>query len=193
MDFLDVMQRRIASVSVGPSTARRMGPAGTISAARTFLGELDLRRFNRSSEADFLEALNRSTHKLIKELPREAQYWGAARKYLNIFLRNVIYNKYLCQAYGLGHIEPWLEIPLDSHVAKGLQCEDRDHVLPKWKAIITVDRVTNGSYQDFAFEVAKQKGINRIHLDLIYWRRETIQRRRVKKQAPRPNRKVALI
>src|SRR5712691_5811356 len=100
-----------------------MGPKGTISAAREYLAGLDLTRFRASSEKEFRSSLNQATRRFLDYLPRGAKHWGAARKFLNIFLRNVVYNRFLCDHYRLLRLEPWLELPLDSQVAKGLRGE----------------------------------------------------------------------
>jgi hypothetical protein len=108
---------------------------------------------------------------MVKKLPVGGQHWGSARKYLNIFLRDVAYNKYLYRAYKLSAIGPWLEVPLDSHVAGGLREEQGGAVLPRWTTVIGLDATTSATYQKFAFQVAKSKGFDRVHLDLLYWRR----------------------
>jgi len=151
-----------------------MGPKGTIPAAREYLASLDLTKFRGASEKEFRSALNRATNRFRDQLPRGAKHWGAARKFLNIFLRNVVYNRYLCKYYGLSHLEPWLELPLDSHVAKGLRDEEGGCSLPKWKTVIGLDRETNKRFQDFAILVAKKKKTCRVHLDVIYWRRDFV-------------------
>ncbi len=144
-EILDLLHRRIAGTSVGASTARGMGPKGTIPAARAYLAGLQLSRFSVESEKEFRAVLNRTTRTYVKRLPKGAQYWGPARKFMNIFLRGVVYNKYLCAAYQLSQIEPWLEVPLDSHVAKGLRQEDGGKVLPRWKTVIGLDVECSGS------------------------------------------------
>ena len=183
-ELLKLLQRRIAGTSVGPSTARGMGPKGTVAAARSYLAELNLPRFSVQTENEFKTILNRTTRTYVKKLPKGSQYWGSARKFLNIFLRGVIYNKYLCSAYEIPHIEPWLEVPLDSHVAKGLRRERGGKKLPRWRTVIGLDARTNTKYQQFACKVAAEKGIHRVHLDLLYWRplkradKTTLQRTR---------------
>ena len=169
-ELLKLLQRRIAGTSAGPSTAHGMGPKGTVAAAPIFLAELNLLRFSVRSENEFKAVLNRSTRAYVKKLPKGSQYWGCARKFLNIFLRGVVYNKYLCSAHEIPHIEPWLEVPLDSHVAKGLRRERGGKELPKWRTVIGLDARTNTKYQQFAGKVAAEKGIHRVHLDLLYWR-----------------------
>ena len=170
--FMRALHRRTASTSVGPSTARGMGPKGTIFAARDYLANLDLKIFNKQTENDFLKSLNEVTQSFLKKLPSGAQNWGAARKFLNIFLRGIIYNRFLCEKYDLYHIEPWLELPLDSHVANGLRSEQGGRSLPRWKTVIGLDNKTSQQYQNFASEVAKKEGVSRVHLDLIYYRRD---------------------
>ena len=171
-ELINLMRQRVASVSVGPSTARRMGPKGTIAAARAYLASLDLHRFAVHSEADFKAVLNRATHAFVKKMPRRAQYWGACRKFLNIFLRDVVYQKYLVEHYRLHAIEPWLEVPMDSHVAKRLRREAGGRTaVPPWRTVIGLDARTNTKYQKFASVVADRRGIKRVHLDVIYWRR----------------------
>ena len=170
-EILNLLHRRVASTSVGPSTARRMGPKGTVQAARDYLAELNLDRFSVRSEIEFREVLNRTTRAYVKKLPSGAQHWGPARKFINIFLRDVLYNKYLCTAYKLSAIEPWLEVPLDSHVAKGLRGENGGTSLPRWRTVIGLNARTNTRHQQFASSVAAGMGIHRIHLDILYWRR----------------------
>jgi hypothetical protein len=50
----------------------------------------------------------------------------AARKALNIFLRDVFYNHYLREEYGFGRLEQWLELPLDMDAARGLREDSGD-------------------------------------------------------------------
>lgn len=113
--------------------------------------------------------LNDSTDAFVKRI----KHWGAARKFLNIFLRNVVYNRYLCDEFGLEQIVPWLEIPLDSHVASGLRAERGGTRLPRWKTVIGLKPEVSRLYQDFAADVAARKGCERVHLDLLYWRRQS--------------------
>lgn len=148
-----------------------MGPKGTVRAARKFLANLALSKFRLKTAKEFQAALDHSTDEFVKYLPRGAQNWGPARKFLNIFLRNIVYNRYLCDHYRLGRIVPWLEVPLDSHVARGLRGEPGGKKLPRWRTVIGLESYTNRIYQEFAAKVAAGKGCERVHLDLIYWRR----------------------
>jgi hypothetical protein len=168
------LRRREASTAVGPSTARRMGPKGTISAAQEYLASLNLARFRVNSDKESRAALDQATECFLDQLPAGGKHWGAARKFLNIFLRNVIYNRFLCEHYGLIILEPWLELPLDSQVAKGLREEANGRSLPRWKTVIGLDRETNKKFQEFATSVAAKESIHRVHLDIKYWRRDFV-------------------
>lgn len=143
-------------------------PKGTVAAAHSYLEQLDLRVFSTGSATGFRRALDGKTDSLARRLPERR--WGIARKCLNIFLRDAAYNRFLCRAYNLDRIEPWLEVPLDRQVAEGLKREAGRGFLPRWRAIKTLDPEVSRRYQDFAARVAKGKGIHRVHLDLLYWR-----------------------
>jgi hypothetical protein len=168
--YITYLRERQASTSVGPSTARGMGPPGTIKAAREFLKDVDLQRFKTNSAAAFGKELDRATEELARALPKDARRWGSARKFLNIFLRGCCYNKYLCSHYKLSSLEEWLEIPLDSHVARGLK---RDSVssLPRWPGVIHLTPDISKLYQAAATEVARKDRVHPVHLDIRYWRR----------------------
>jgi hypothetical protein len=84
------IRRHFAITAVGPSASRNMIRRGDIQHIREFLVRLDLRRFN--DRTSFHRALDRATRSLAKLLPKGG--WGAARKFLNIYLRNVTYNHY---------------------------------------------------------------------------------------------------
>lgn len=169
--FTTLVQKRVASTSIGASTARGMGPKRTIEKTRDFLMNLDLRVFTKArNQTSFEELLNKTTDKLSRSLPRGGQHWGSSRKFLNIFLRGALYNRYLYKAYRLRKLEPWLEVPLDRDVANGLRSEPGGKALPRWKTVIGLDQETSKLYQNFASNIARGKNIGRVHLDLWYWR-----------------------
>lgn len=166
---------REAVVCVGASTARGMA-TGTVEASRDFLRSLDLRRFVTKTEDEFLRQLDASTDELASELPRrnEQPNWGGARKFLNIFLRGCLYNRYVCKYYRLDWIERFLEVPLDKSVATGLRSEHRnedDEPLSAWPGVSHLCRDTSRAYQAFASRVARSERFARVHLDLKYFRR----------------------
>ncbi|BDU59177.1 hypothetical protein LMORI2_21590 [Limnohabitans sp. MORI2] len=170
-EYLGYLRERQASTSVGASTARGMGPRGTIHAARTFLGKLQIERFHKQSEAEFLAELDKATNELKVSLPKGAQTWGSTRKFLNIFLRGCAYNKYLSAHHKLQLIQAWLEVPLDSHVAKGLKQIAGRGKLPRWPGVIHLQSKDSALFQNFAAEVARIDGVNKVDLDVKFWRR----------------------
>lgn len=168
---LKLLQRRLAQTAVTGSSARKMGPKGTIGAARTYFADLDLNRLRQPTERRFQKILNRVTTECVSVLPTKAKRWGPARKWTNIFLRDVAYNTYMNEAYQFEQQIPWLEIPLDGHVAHALRSEEGGDSLSEWNSVIRLDETTSREYQLFASIVAKRKAMERVHLDLIYWRR----------------------
>lgn len=170
--LLDDIQRYIANVSIGASTVRG-NPKGTAAAARKHLLEIKLSRIPVKDEKRFKAWLNKETLSLKSALPKEAKHWGSARKYLNIFLRNVVYNRFLYDAYNLSGIESWLEVPLDKHIASSLYNESNKKELPRWKTIKGLSQSNSKKFQDFAAKIAVKKGINRADLDVIFWRRNS--------------------
>ena len=98
--------------------------------------------------------------------------WGAARKFVNIFLRDATYCFWLRDAFGLASVEPVLELPLDSFTAKGLRAEPEGVDLPRWPGVIHLTPLTSTQFQHVAQRVAERKRLDRVHLDLEYWRRE---------------------
>lgn len=148
-----------------------MGPKGTIQAARKYLASLDLKRFKKQDQAAFVEELEIATGELMNCLPKGYLQWGSARKFINIFLRGCCYNKYLSTHNSLETIEPWLEVPLDSNVAKGLKLHTARGGLPRWKGVIHLSKDESEKFQLFAANLAKHDGVNRVDLDVKFWRR----------------------
>lgn len=158
VEFLERLRNRIATSAVGPSKARSMGPTGTVGKARNALRSIDLHRFEVRKQSDFESALEEATLKIKRKLPRGAQHWGSSRKFLNIFLRDCVYSRHICDGFDLLAIEPWLEVPLDRHVATGLALESGSEVLPRWKTVIGLTQEISKRYQEFAEESPKRKG-----------------------------------
>jgi hypothetical protein len=171
-DFLPTMQRSVAVTAIGPSSLRNQGNAGVINAAREFLAKCDLGAFRCHSEEEFKSKLDNLTKDLIIALPKGARSWGAARKAMNLFLRDALYNQYLAQNYRLHSIENWLEIPLDSLVAKGLKKENNRQALPAWPGLKRLSSAVSAQFQLFALDVAIRKGFARVHLDIYIWLKE---------------------
>ena len=168
-NFITLMQRRVGNVSIGASAARGL-PTKTIEAARNFFHNFDLNPVKSLCMTEFPEWLNTATYELKKSLPYGAQYWGSSRKFLNIFLRDCLYNRYLCEQFQVSKLEEWLEVPLDSHVGIGLRGEKEGQNLPKWINIIGLTDDISTSFQKVALDVANREKVARVHLDIKYWR-----------------------
>lgn len=173
VDFLRTIHNRTAEAAVGPSALRNQGAPGVIRVAREYFKRLDLRTFAVSNERDFVRKLDAACDDLRKRFPKGARNWGAARKALNLFLRDALYNTFLSKHYHLEKIESWLEVPLDQYVAKGLHGDYEGTDLPKWNGIKRLSPEDSMAYQRAAKLVAQKKNIARIHLDLLYWRSGT--------------------
>jgi hypothetical protein len=163
------LQRRTAALAIGASTVRGAGRAGTARAARAFFAALKLSNFAVSTQRRFRNRLDRETKALLRALPPKARHWGLARKILNIFLRDCLYNTILSNAYQLHAIEQWLEVPLDSHVGKRLHAESPTGI-PRWTTIKGLTPELSDMYQFAARTIAAMRGIAPIHLDVFYWR-----------------------
>lgn len=175
-DLADRLQVRTALLAIGRSTLRNQGASGLISAARRYLREMELSDFSVASRERFNESLDRHTGLLMRRFPSGAQgNWGAARKALNIFLRDVYYCHPLNIAHRLSNLEPWLEVPLDSNVYDGL-AEDLNgtQTLPDWPGVKHLTRETSDTLQAAAEVMASRLRIHRVHLDVRYWRKRAI-------------------
>ena len=147
-----------------------------VAAAQHYLATLDLRQFNVASKEAFLNVLNELTKALAEAFPEGGRgNWGAARKSLNLFLRDVVESRSLWDKYKLRKIEPWLEVPLDSHVARGLCGFKRDlRRNHRWPGVRNLTKEVSDQYQAVASTLAKKCGCSRVDLDLYMWRTEQV-------------------
>jgi hypothetical protein len=167
-ELLERIQHRIAITCLGPSSLRNQGSPNVLHSARQHLMHLRIDSFSTTSGKKFRNALNNETSKMLRRLPQGAQNWGAARKALNLFLRDALYNTYLAKYYSLTTVEPYLEIPLDGIVARALLSLYKTE-LPLWRSIKSLTIEESDLYQAKALEHAQKLGMNRVHLDLILW------------------------
>jgi len=174
--FYEELLRNMAETSVGASTVRGRA-AGTVQAVRDFLKTVDLKLVCQcTTDNDFHSHLDKLTINLQNKLP--GKECGIARKCLNIFLRGVFYDRYLYERFGLQHLEPWLEIPLDNHVANELSARSTKCGLEKptsFPGIIGVTPEINEEYQKLANQLLEndtecKEFKSRVHLDLLFWR-----------------------
>ena len=167
-DFIATVQHKVAITSVGPSTVRGHGK-GVLKAAQGFLASISLARIPRASEMRFRQWLDRQTKALLDLLPVTGRPWGVARKAINLFLRDALYNQYLSRRFRISQIEEWLETPLDSVVARGLRSAAGKGPLPRWPGLKGLSPDMNDEYQAFASQHAHTLGIQRVHLDMYLW------------------------
>jgi len=121
-DFIRRLHGRVAGLAIGPSTFHCT--PNIVKPARGALAEIDLRSLAKADPISFDELLEERTQALQAQLSNlsDGSSWGRERKALNISLRDVVYNVDLRDSYNLAKIRPWLEIPLDSQVAKANRC-----------------------------------------------------------------------
>jgi len=168
--LLKLFQHRVSELAVGSSALRNQGAKEVIKISRVYFDSLNLTSFVKQNEIDFKKRLNSATKRLVNRLPEGAKNWGTARKALNLFLRDVLYNSYLSKNYSFRKIEKYLEVPLDSFVIKGIKNDSKGNSLPKWKGIKYLKSEDSKIFQSKAKEIAKGKEIAKVHLDLLYWR-----------------------
>lgn len=167
-EFLKVMQRHTATTCIAPSSLRNQGP-GVLVAARTRLSKISLARIPHSSAVRFGAWLDRETEKILDQLPIRERPWGVARKALNLFLRDALCNQYLARTYGLNEVQQWLEIPLDSIVARTIRSKSLPGTLPAWPGLKHLQREVSDDYQAVAQDMAAERRMARVHLDMYLW------------------------
>lgn len=171
LEFLHRLQARTAQLSIARSTLRNQGQAGMVESARKYLTTMDLCKVRASSRAKFDSVLDAHTLSLMQCFPVGGRTnWGAARKSLNIFLRDVVYNRFLCTHFRLSRLEPWLELPLDSYSYDGIAREAENGAIPNWPRIKHLSPKISATLQASASEIALRLGVPRVHLDVMFCR-----------------------
>ena len=161
-----------AEMALGPSSLRNQGSPGVLSTARSYPKRMKLKKFVVKSRKAFRQVLDAETKKLQSAFPPNARNWGAARKALNLYLRDCVYNRYIVESYSLQRIVPWLEVPLDQYVAKGIRKNEEGQDLPKWPTIRRLTPEISDKYQYVARIIAKKRNTLPVHLDLHWWRND---------------------
>jgi hypothetical protein len=165
----ELMRKKVAVSAIPTSALRRQGLAGLLAGIRSFCAALPLESLVTRSQPAFEEQLDKATADLQSRVAALGCKWGAARKSLNLFVRDAAYNHYLRSEYRLDDIEGWLEVPLDGQVAEGLAAEPGGDSLPAWPGVRDLSPKISREYQRFAEQVASRRGRARVHLDLEYW------------------------
>jgi hypothetical protein len=177
--FYQLLHRRLSQIAIGASAIRNQGSGGLIKILRQYFEtKVDLEHFTKSliDETQYRDFLNGHTSNILTLFPDTAQSWGAARKGLNLFLREIIYSKFFSLRYSLpdnfdefNFLVKFMEVPLDKEVAQGL-IADSNGQLPKWINIKHLTPTLSETYQNQAFIIATQENVARVNLDLKYWR-----------------------
>ena len=169
--FIEQMQSFIAETSIGASALRNQGVEKLIQKCRDYCKKIKLATIPREPPK-FASWLDRQTTALMRKAPNGAKHnFGAARKALNLFLRSASYNCCLNQAYKLDSLLPLLEVPLDSYAADHLKYHNHD--LPrKWVGLKSVRKESHDKYQSAALLLAKQWKVNRVDLDVFFYREQ---------------------
>jgi hypothetical protein len=175
-DFTQRVQNYVAETAIGSSAPRNQGAKDVIKTAREYMKSIELAGFVTDGPYAFLKKLDWHTEKLRRLFRPQAQHWGAARKALNLFLMDSCHNRHLYSHYGLSKIEQWLEVPLESFVAKGLRRDLPASSLPKWNSIKALRQPQSNAFQEAAKLLAASRGVARVHLDLYYFRQDDAQR-----------------
>jgi len=178
-DFDKKLHRRIAQLAVGASAIRNQGGSGLIETCRNYFeSKIDINDFFTVliKKDKYLEFLDFHTDEIVKLFPDGAKSWGAARKGLNLFFRDICYNTYFAHKFQLpidfkenNEKLKYMEVPLDKDVATRLVKEFPEE-LPKWNSIKNLTKVDSEKYQKKAEDLAQKKEIAKVHLDLIFWR-----------------------
>ncbi len=178
-EFYKLIHRRLAQISIGASAIRNQGAAGLIDILRDYFEtQIDLQKFISSlnDNSIYQEFLNGHTTIILTRFPDTAQSWGAARKGLNLFLREIVYSKFFSYRFKLpdnfddfNDFIKFMEVPLDKEVANGL-IKDSGGQLPKWTNIKRLAPSVSELFQNQATIIATQEKIARVNLDIKYWR-----------------------
>ncbi|MEK9137117.1 MAG: hypothetical protein AAB393_08340 [Bacteroidota bacterium] len=159
--FISQMQKKVALSAVGPSAIRGQRK-GTIKKVHSFLRRVRLQTIPTQNSLLFGRWLDNQTGRM--GVP-----WGVARKCINLFLRDVFYNRYLYREYKLQSLEQLLEVPLDGVVGRYLVEEQRGNRLKSWQTLKRLKAKESRIFQEVASEIAERNGIARVHLDIFAW------------------------
>lgn len=176
-------QVRVAKVSISPSAFRGQGKKGLIQNTRRYLENINLNEFAKHLEnGQYSDYLDQETKKLHKSVSTYSCQWGTARKGLNIFFRDVLYNSFFFKTLKLKfEYGNQMEIPLDSKTMKEIREKFTDLDLqskklkrPTETAIIRLTPTLSRIYQEAATAIAKisYPGYTRVDLDMEFWTKE---------------------
>jgi hypothetical protein len=183
LEYREKLQRRLAQTTIGAQALRNQGAPGMVRIARNFCEQIDVQNFfdalpNQTTYNTFLNNHTAQLQAAFLQAEFPVDNFGAARKVLNLFVRELVYNGYFSSQYHLpteyaanNHAISNLEIPLDRDVANGI----RDHFngpLPEFPGIRRLTPEVHRAYQQAAEQIASEDETARIHLDMRYYRAE---------------------
>jgi len=171
-DFLKVVQEFVSVDSI-PSSALRGQKKGTIGEAREFCASIDLSELSSlDEEEEFRAKLDEMTRALLKKMGLTDKGWGVARKGINLFLRNALYNHYLREEYNLSRVERCFESPIDGVVAGVLREKCEECELPRWPYLKNLSKEVHEEYQRCIRTIAKDsEDMLPVHVDAYLWTR----------------------
>lgn len=169
MNLSTTIQRYVAYVAIAPSTVRNQGAPRVVERARQHLSQISLGGFGTAHESAFVLKLDAETQQLMAAIPRGGRSWGLARKALDVFLRDCLYNYHLRRRYTLQRAEQFFELPLDSLSVAGLKHTTKKRALPGWHGVKRLTPEASSAFQDYARDLARQRGVARVHLDAEFW------------------------
>jgi hypothetical protein len=173
-DWPEIVRTHLAKASVGGSTLRGQCPGGGVRLARDFLiRNVPITNLKNMKATEFLNFLNTKTSALSKKLKHpdtKRPNFGAARKVINIFIRLCAMNKDLHREFKLANVEPFLEVPLDSHVVDKIRENNPTNIaLPARFTIRDLIPDNSSAIQEVAMQIAKAHNLHRYELDVLYW------------------------
>lgn len=159
---LNSLQRHIAYCAVAPTTLRNM--EADRNSICDWLGQVDLGILTQDT---FPDCIDLWTSELVKW---GRGPWGAVRKAINLFLRDCALNFAVREKHRLQSIEPSFEIPLDSQTMLALRGIARlsESQLAK-STVKALYPELSLSYQKVASSYAKDMGVLRVQLDMLWW------------------------
>jgi hypothetical protein len=114
---------------------------------------------------DYVEFLDQHTNDLLNKVN---VLWGTARKSINLFMRDMTYNYWIRDELGLEAIEHQLEVPLDSKTMTAISSHRLGEGLDPVRVINLAPEISR-KFQTSAAQIADERGIARVHLDLEWW------------------------
>ena len=169
--FFRALREFTAIQAVGVSAVRGQ-PKGTLRQIHEYLGRVRLERLAGMDCTDYMRWLDARTRYLQRKLPGRDKRWGVARKAMNLFMRDCLYNTYVSRKFYLRRVQQYMEIPLDSRVAHGLREDARERGLrlPQWPGLIGLQQEVSREFQEHATDYASREKLPaRVFLDNYLW------------------------